>query len=118
MSPSSELGTFAASTATLTGWRTSPEPGGDRAKLDAGSAWFTPAQAAEFDNPRPQSADALLATLATTSQLLIMPEPERDRTLAAIRAFLAARPETATGSFTLPQVTGVLRATRRPTPAP
>jgi hypothetical protein len=41
-----------------------------------------------------------------------MPEPERQATLGRIRAFLASRPETARGDFTLPMLTGVLRVRR------
>jgi hypothetical protein len=41
--------------------------------------------------------------------MLVMPEPERQATLGRIRAFLASRPETASGEFTLPMLTGILR---------
>jgi hypothetical protein len=41
-----------------------------------------------------------------------MAEPEYDATLGRIRAFLASRPETARGEFTLPMLTGVLRVRR------
>ena len=41
-----------------------------------------------------------------------MPEQEREATLGRIRAFLASRPETADGAFTLPMLTGVLRTRR------
>ncbi|MEU6625975.1 hypothetical protein ABZ926_35145 [Streptomyces litmocidini] len=41
-----------------------------------------------------------------------MPEPEREALLGRIRAFLADRPETADGEFTLPMRTGVLRVRR------
>ena len=112
------LAELAANSASITGWHKAPQPGSDRAVLEAGSTWFTPVQAAEFDNPRPQTAEAMVATVATTSQLLVMPEAERARTLDELRAFLAARPETATGTFILPQVTGVLRAIRREKPEP
>jgi hypothetical protein len=43
---------------------------------------------------------------------LVMPEQERDARLGRIRSFLASRPETAYGEFTLPMLTGVLRARR------
>jgi SAM-dependent methyltransferase len=39
---------------------------------------------------------------------------EQEATLGRIRAFLASRPETARGEFTLPMLTGVLRV-RKPT---
>ncbi|MGW7486998.1 hypothetical protein [Streptomyces sp. NPDC054786] len=41
-----------------------------------------------------------------------MPAQEREATLGRIRAFLASRPETAHGDFTLPMLTGVLRVRR------
>ncbi|WP_255526406.1 hypothetical protein [Nocardia sp. XZ_19_385] len=41
-----------------------------------------------------------------------MAEQEREAMLDRIRAFLASRPETANGEFTLPMQTGVLRAHR------
>jgi len=41
-----------------------------------------------------------------------MPRQEREAALGRIRAFLAGRPETARGEFTLPMRTGVLRARR------
>ncbi|MFH8516900.1 hypothetical protein ACH4CE_17675 [Streptomyces gelaticus] len=44
--------------------------------------------------------------------MLVVPEQERQVTLGRIRAFLAGRPETADGEFTLPMLTGVLRVRR------
>jgi hypothetical protein len=44
--------------------------------------------------------------------MLVMPEQEQEATLGRIRAFLAGRPETAAGEFTLPMLTCVLRARR------
>jgi len=41
-----------------------------------------------------------------------MPEQERQATLSRNRAFLASRPETARGEFTLPMLTDVLRLRR------
>lgn len=41
-----------------------------------------------------------------------MPEQEQAATLGRIRDFLASRPETAHGEFTLPMLTAVLRAQR------
>ncbi|MET8283360.1 class I SAM-dependent methyltransferase [Micromonospora sp. NPDC005174] len=71
----------------------------------------TPEQA-EFLHGQRRSADSLVATLATRAGLLVMPEPERTATLDRIREFLATRAETAEGDFTLPMLTGVLRARR------
>jgi SAM-dependent methyltransferase len=64
---------------------------------------------AEFPHAQRRTADSLLATLATRAGMLVMPNQERDSTLARIRAFLASRPETADGEFTLPMLTCVLR---------
>jgi SAM-dependent methyltransferase len=72
----------------------------------------SPAQA-EFPHRQRRTADALVATLATRAGLLVMAEEERQGTLGRIRAFLASRPETAQGEFTLPMLTGVLRVRRR-----
>jgi hypothetical protein len=44
--------------------------------------------------------------------MLVMPDQERATALGRIRAFLASRPETAGGEFTLPMLTGVLRVRR------
>jgi SAM-dependent methyltransferase len=63
----------------------------------------------EFPHGQRRTADSLVATIATRAGLLVMPERERDATLGRIRAFLASRPETASGEFTLPMLTGVLR---------
>ncbi|WP_433115385.1 class I SAM-dependent methyltransferase [Micromonospora sp. CA-246542] len=71
----------------------------------------TPEQA-EFPHGQRRSADSLVGTLATRAGLLVMPGPERTATLDRIREFLAGRPETAEGDFTLPMLTGVLRARR------
>jgi hypothetical protein len=42
-----------------------------------------------------------------------MPPGERDRVLALTRGYLAERPETAHGEFTLPMVTVAVRSSRR-----
>lgn len=68
---------------------------------------------AEFPHGQRRTADSLVATLATRAGMLRMPAADRDATLARIRAFLASMPETTCGEFTLPLLTGVLRARRR-----
>jgi SAM-dependent methyltransferase len=73
---------------------------------------FRPAERAEFPNFQPRTAPSLLATMATHSQLLVMPSEERERLLGQVRGYLASRPETA-GQFELPMVTTALRAVRR-----
>lgn len=77
-----------------------------------GAARFGSPEQAEFPHGQRRTADSLVATLATRAGMLLMPEQERDATLARIRAFLAHRPETARGEFTLPMLTGVLRVGR------
>jgi len=62
---------------------------------------------------QPRTAESLLATIATHSNLLVMEEADRARLLARVSDFLHARPETASGEFVLPIVTITLRALRR-----
>jgi SAM-dependent methyltransferase len=75
-------------------------------------ARFGSPEQAEFPHGQRRTADSLVATLATRAGMLLMPEQEHDATLGRIRAFLASRPETARGEFTLPMLTGVLRVRR------
>jgi SAM-dependent methyltransferase len=71
---------------------------------------FGPPERAEFPHGQRRTADSLVATLATKAGMLVMPAPQRQARLGQIRAYLAGRPETARGEFTLPMLTGVLRA--------
>jgi SAM-dependent methyltransferase len=81
--------------------------------LDApGRGPFRQSERAEFEHGQRRTADSLVATVATHSGLLVMEQPERDRVLARVRGYLHSRPETAAGEFTLPMVTGVVRAVR------
>jgi hypothetical protein len=75
-------------------------------------AQFGSPEQAEFAHGQRRTADSLVVTLATKAGLLVMPEEEQEATLGRIRAFLASRPETARGEFTLPMLTGVLRVRR------
>lgn len=75
-------------------------------------ARFGAPEQAEFPHGQRRTADSLVAALATRAGILVMPEQEREATLGRIRAFLASRPETAGGEFTLPMLTGVLRVRR------
>ena len=75
-------------------------------------AQFHSPEQAEFPHGQSRTADSLVATLATKAGLLVMPEQEQEATLGRIRAFLASRPETVRGEFTLPMLTGVLRVRR------
>ncbi|MBF9127802.1 class I SAM-dependent methyltransferase [Plantactinospora sp. S1510] len=76
------------------------------------SARFGAPEQAEFPHGQRRTGDSLVATLATRAGMLVMPEQEREATLSRIRAFLASRPETADGEFTLPMLTCVLRVRR------
>ena len=80
-------------------------------KTGAAARFGSPEQA-EFPHGQRRSADSLVATIATRAGMLVMPEQEQEATLDRIRAFLASRPETARGEFTLPMLTGVLRVRR------
>jgi len=75
-------------------------------------AQFGSPEQAEFPHGQRRTADSLVATFATKAGMLVMPEQEQEATLGRIRAFLASRPETARGEFTLPMLTGVLRVGR------
>ena len=92
---------------TLSSWRTATAhlhlPSGDLI------ARFGSPEQAEFPHGQRRTADSLVATLATRAGMVVMPEQEQEATLSRIRAFLASRPETAHGEFTLPMLTGVLR---------
>jgi hypothetical protein len=72
-------------------------------------ARFGAAEQAEFPHGQRRTADSLVATIATRAGVLVMPEQEREATLGRIRAFVASRPETTSGEFTVPMLTGVLR---------
>ncbi|MFG1674519.1 class I SAM-dependent methyltransferase [Micromonospora sp. NPDC049282] len=76
-------------------------------------ARFDNPEQAEFPHGQRRTADSLVATLATRAGMLVMAEPEREAALDRIRAYLASRPETAHGEFTLPMSTCVLRVRRR-----
>ncbi|MEU4334433.1 class I SAM-dependent methyltransferase [Micromonospora lupini] len=96
---------------TVTSWRAATV---DMLVPSTGAvARFGSAEQAEFPHGQRRTADSLIATLATRAGMLVMPEPDREATLARIRDFLGSRPETAEGEFNLPMLTGVLRARRR-----
>jgi SAM-dependent methyltransferase len=95
---------------TFSSWRAATA--GAHLPRDVRAARFDSPEQAEFPHGQRRTADALVATLATRAGMLLMAEPERQAALERIRAFLASRPETARGEFTLPLLTGVLRARR------
>ncbi|WP_425953650.1 class I SAM-dependent methyltransferase [Xylanimonas sp. McL0601] len=74
-----------------------------------GPARFGSPEQALFPHGQRRTAGSLAATLATRAGMLVLPGPERDATLGRVRTYLAGRPETADGEFTLPMLTGVLR---------
>ena len=78
----------------------------------AAAARFESSGQAEFPHAQLRTADSLVATLGTRAGMLVMPEQERTARLDEIRAFLASRPETAEGEFSLPMLTCVLRTRR------
>jgi SAM-dependent methyltransferase len=78
----------------------------------AGSGLFETPEIGEFAHGQRRTADSLVATIGTHSNLLVLDEPDRARMLAKVRDFLNARPQTAAGEFVLPMVTAVLRAIR------
>jgi SAM-dependent methyltransferase len=82
-------------------------------RIDQFGQLFSPAERAEFDNSYLRTADSLVTTISTHSQLLVMPPAERDRVLGQVRAYLASQPETAEGQFALPMVTTIVRAVVR-----
>ena len=96
---------------TLSSWRAATAD--VHLPSDGSVARFGSPEQAEFPHGQRRTADSLVATLATRAGMLVMPEQEREATLGRIRAFLASRPETARGEFTLPMLTGVLRVRRR-----
>ena len=101
------------SNVTLLRWRDSAARARQERVAAAGSGYFEPPETREFENGQQRTAESLLATIATHSNLLVLTEPDRARLLAQVREFLYAQPETATGEFVLPMVTAVLRATRK-----
>jgi hypothetical protein len=85
--------------------------GGDGAELDLPEP-FGPTERAEFRNDRPTTTEELVASLRTHSWALMTAEADREAAFDRMRAYLATRPETASGSFVLPGFTLVLRSLR------
>ncbi|WP_224277838.1 class I SAM-dependent methyltransferase [Streptomyces sp. LS1784] len=92
------------------GWRT--ETARMHLPTSGGEARFESAEQAEFPHGQQRTADSLVATLATKAGILVMPERRRETLLDETRTYLAGRPETGGGEFTLPMLTSVLRARR------
>jgi SAM-dependent methyltransferase len=81
-------------------------------KSGARAPFGSPEQA-EIPHGQRRTADSLVATLATRAGMLVMPDGERQARLERIRTYLASRPETVDGEFTLPMLTCVLRTRRQ-----
>jgi SAM-dependent methyltransferase len=92
---------------TLSSWRAATA-GLHLPNFDLVAQFGSPEQA-EFPHGQRRTADSLVATLATRAGVLVMPQQDREARLGLIRAFLASRPETTSGEFALPMLTGVLR---------
>ena len=73
---------------------------------------FSPPDRAEFPHGLRRTAESLLATIATHSRLLVMDDAARTVLLGRIGDYLTRAPETSACEFTLPMLTGVLRARR------
>jgi SAM-dependent methyltransferase len=78
-----------------------------------GTTYFGPVERGEFSHGQAHTPQSLVALMGTHSQMLVMPGAQRSALLSAISSYLATRPETATGEFTLPMVTAVIRSVRR-----
>lgn len=79
---------------------------------DGSQPHFAAAEQQEFAHGQRRSVESLVATFSTKAGILLMSEAERGARLNRIRDYLAGRPETGAGEFTLPMVTGVLRTRR------
>jgi SAM-dependent methyltransferase len=66
-----------------------------------------------FPNAVPTTTEGLVRMLGTHSWALIAEPAERDAAFDRLRAYLAGRPETASGEFVLPLLTTVVRTLRR-----
>jgi SAM-dependent methyltransferase len=95
---------------TLSSWRA--ETAGAHLPGAGLTARFGSPEQAEFPHGQRRTAGSLVAALATRAGMLVMPERDRQAALSRIHAFLVSRPQTAGGEFTLPMLTGVLRARR------
>ena len=101
---------------TLLRWRNgaaSPRP---EQLQDAAAGLFGPVETGEFPNGQVRTADSLVASIATHSNLLVMDIPERHALLAQVSDFLRDHEQTSGGEFTLPLLTIVTRLRRLPLP--
>ena len=101
------------SSPTLLRWRDGEGRGRPAQLAEVTADLFHLAEEGEFGHGQARTAESLVATIGTHSHLLTMDETERGGLLARISDFLATRPETSHGEFTLPLVTMALRMTRK-----
>ncbi|MEU1881297.1 class I SAM-dependent methyltransferase [Streptosporangium sp. NPDC020072] len=94
----------ARSTVSRTQWR--PD------MLELGEPWFGPVEQAWFPHSQRRTAESMVATIATHSHVLTLPEGDRAELLGRIADYLRSTPETARGEFELPITTVVIRALR------
>jgi SAM-dependent methyltransferase len=95
------------------GWASHPVRGPEEEPPRLAHPAFVSDGYAQFPHLLPTTVDGLVATLRTHSWALVAEPAEREAAFARLRAYLAARPETASGEFVLPLVTDVVRAIRR-----
>ncbi len=76
-------------------------------------ASFAPPARQRFPNPVSTTVEGLVDATATHSWALVADPTDRDAVFDRLRAYLAERPETSSGSFVLPLVTTVVRTLRR-----
>jgi ubiquinone/menaquinone biosynthesis C-methylase UbiE len=77
-------------------------------QLDQYGSFATP-ERATFPHSQRRTAQSMVETIATHSQVLILDEPERRELLGRVLAYLRSVPETSEGEFDLPIITTVIR---------
>lgn len=80
---------------------------------NVGHPFFSPPDIATFPHAQRRTADSLIQTMRTHSELLAMKSTARDAVLADMRGYLASTPQTAVGEFSVPICTFAIRAVRR-----
>jgi ubiquinone/menaquinone biosynthesis C-methylase UbiE len=75
---------------------------------------FGPFEQEYFSHSQRRTIDSMIATIGTHSHTLVVSERERAELFERMRAYLSARPETASGEFELPIRTTVVRSARTP----
>jgi hypothetical protein len=78
----------------------------------APNPWFPSVEFGEFPHAQRRTAESMVATVGTHSNVLILGESARAERLRRVREYLHATPETASGEFELPLITVAGRATR------